>query len=63
MDYVNIKEAAQILGCSMASVKKAVDSGAIPALKLSDRVYRIPKSALQLESIAEQSKRDVGSEG
>lgn len=45
-EYVNIQEAAEILSCSVGSVKRAIDSGAIPALKLSARVYRIPRSAL-----------------
>lgn len=46
-EFVNMKEAAQILGCSIASVKKGVESGAIPAVKVSERVYRIPRAALE----------------
>lgn len=46
-DFVNMKEAARILGCSVPSVRKAIAMGTLKAIKISDRVIRIPREALE----------------
>lgn len=55
-DYVNIREASRILGLSMPTVKKAINAGELPVIKLGTRIYRIPRSAL----VAKLSKANEG---
>ena len=44
---LTVKETAQILGVSVATVSKLVKTGQLPAIRLGKRTVRIPKAALE----------------
>lgn len=61
--FVNVQEAAEIVGCSIGTMRRAIAAGEIPALKLSKQVYRIPVAALDADLIAARNKTQVEAEG
>jgi excisionase family DNA binding protein len=45
--YFTIKEAAERLSVSHDTVSRLIERGALPALRVSERLYRIPAPALE----------------
>ncbi len=45
-DFFTPWEAAGVLRCSLPTIRRAIRSGALPAVRVGTRVWRIPKNAL-----------------
>lgn len=45
-EFYTPREAAGVLGVSVATVYRLIRSGTVPAVRLSDRITRIPRVAL-----------------
>lgn len=56
-EFLNVSEAARLLGCSKRTVYRMIDNGKIPAVNLLERMTRIRKSGLNKiwEELAGQS--------
>lgn len=58
--YFTIKEAAERLGISHDTVSRLIERGELPAIRVSERLYRIPTPALErYESGAPATVRPV----
>ena len=56
--FISIPEAANILGCSINSVRRLIDTGTLTTIRLGTRGVRIPKTTLEayLQKSAERGK-------
>lgn len=43
---LKVKEVAKLLNCSEKAVRKAIRDGSLPSVKIGNRVFRVPESAL-----------------
>lgn len=58
--YFSVREAAERLAVSHDTVLRLVHDGTLPAVRVSDRLYRIPRPALdRFESAPPLSRRRV----
>lgn len=45
-ETISVKQAAHLLGVCEATAKRLIDNGTLPAIRLSERVNRIPTRAI-----------------
>ena len=53
-EFLNVKDVATLLGCSLGTIYRLIDNGTINAVNLGERLTRIKRS--ELDKVLEQTK-------